>query len=629
MKRRWTALGEYLPRTFTPLSPAFLVLALLVPIIMTRTYFILAYGSSSPFWDQWDAEVDNLLLPLLRGDLGFGHLVQAHNEHRILFTRLISLVLFKANDGQFDAKVEMLFNVIPHAAAVGAMAWVGLRTLQPAARPLLVIAVTLIAALPFGWENLIAGFQNQFFILSLLSVVTIWLSSADALGRNRLLAMVICATLSLFTMASGVFAAAAAAGLLIYRLVAQDIERRSGLQALGLMLVIVVAGVLTMPSAPHGDAFHARSMTEFGRALLMTLSWPLRPRWISVLVLWLPTAILAVHLVFNLRHRFPIGRGERFAFAIAGWVVVQAVAMAYSRGVEVHNGVTSRYTDLLAIGVINNVWLVLHAAFGARSTWRTPARALVPAVFFGWLVISSFPIASSAWAAMEHRAQTGRNQEDILRRYLMDGDGVALSQSPDLLPYPDADRIATTLSTADAAGMMPAEIRRPLALRWDDCPELRRPGAFHGLPLDTSAVGTYDPVTGDKHQLRCITPPFVVKGGTLAFSLAGGAGTPGLHAKLTGPEGEVLLARGRVPGDRWRAQILRVAPGLHHLELEDSHDGSWLAISRIVEVGPLTALRLWLTERTGRLMILALVAWIALFAAALAMSHARRTEAPR
>jgi len=627
MKPMVSAALDRMSRCFEPLNPVFLLGILVVPMIAVRAYLVLRFGSSSPFWDQWDAEFDNLLLPYLRGELGVGHFFAAHNEHRILFTRLISLGLFAANGNQFDAKVEMLFNIIPHAAALGAMAWVGMRTLPPAARPFLAIGVFCLAAAPFGWENLIAGFQNQFFILALLSVFTAWLASADALDRRRLIGMVVCAVLALFTMASGIFAAAAAAGLLIYRLLAADVDRRGGIIALALMLAVVVSGFLILPDPPHGDAFHAQSVGQFLDALRNTLAWPLRPRWISVVVLWLPTAALTAVLLRRVVSRRRVSRGERFAFAIAGWVLVQAVAMAYSRGTEVHNAVTSRYTDLLAIGVINNLWLVLHACFGNADGRRLWLRSLAPAVFIGWVALSSFPSFLIAQNGIQERSVAGARQEQILSDYLRDSDVEALRDAPGRLPYPDADRIGRVLSQPDAADLMPVEIRRPLPFSMDHCSAIEQPGAFAGLPHRAQAFGSYLVDSGDSNITECRSTTVPFPGGRMLY-FQGGYGPPLVAATLVGRQHTIELASRGVAGERWQPHVLTLPADEYQLQIIDKDPHGWVAVTPPIPVGTLSMLRLMAEDRRGQGLFIALVVTLMILTGAVALSSNHRRGEP-
>ena len=69
------------------------------------------FGSPMPDWDQWDAEASALLVPWLEDDPGFlGQLFAAHNEHRVVLTKLQALALTLAT-GQWDARLAPV--VIP------------------------------------------------------------------------------------------------------------------------------------------------------------------------------------------------------------------------------------------------------------------------------------------------------------------------------------------------------------------------------------------------------------------------------------------------------------------------------------------------------------------------------------
>ena len=62
-------------------------------ILAAKLLLIRHCGSVVPYWDQWDGIAYNLLLPWEQGRLGLADLFAAHNEHRIVFTRVISLWL--------------------------------------------------------------------------------------------------------------------------------------------------------------------------------------------------------------------------------------------------------------------------------------------------------------------------------------------------------------------------------------------------------------------------------------------------------------------------------------------------------------------------------------------------------
>ena len=103
-----------------------LLAALFVAILGGKFLLIERYGSEVPYWDQWDAEGDNLIRPYLEGRLAVAQFFAAHNEHRILFTRLQA---DSSRQGQRKAHVEP--GVLSartnrlHAQRIGSLHFVG------------------------------------------------------------------------------------------------------------------------------------------------------------------------------------------------------------------------------------------------------------------------------------------------------------------------------------------------------------------------------------------------------------------------------------------------------------------------------------------------------------------------
>jgi hypothetical protein len=86
-------------------------------IVGAKFWLIGVAGSVVPFWDQWDAEAAFLYEPYLAGTLGVGHLLAAHNEHRILFTRLLVLLQLEVL-AYWDPVGQMIVNAIIYASVI-------------------------------------------------------------------------------------------------------------------------------------------------------------------------------------------------------------------------------------------------------------------------------------------------------------------------------------------------------------------------------------------------------------------------------------------------------------------------------------------------------------------------------
>jgi hypothetical protein len=62
------------------------LLAVALVIVSARLWLIHNFGSSVPFWDQWDMQAAGLFLPWLDGTLKLDNWLATHNEHRVVVT---------------------------------------------------------------------------------------------------------------------------------------------------------------------------------------------------------------------------------------------------------------------------------------------------------------------------------------------------------------------------------------------------------------------------------------------------------------------------------------------------------------------------------------------------------------
>lgn len=90
-------------------------LALFLIVLGAKLWLVQQAGSDLPFRDQWDAE-GNLLVHYCNHQLSIREFFQPHNEHRILWTRLLALSLLALNR-QWDARLEMTANAVLHSLA--------------------------------------------------------------------------------------------------------------------------------------------------------------------------------------------------------------------------------------------------------------------------------------------------------------------------------------------------------------------------------------------------------------------------------------------------------------------------------------------------------------------------------
>src|SRR5258707_1237027 len=137
----------------TPRACVAIALLAFVLVAIARLVVVGLFSSDIPYWDQWDSEGWILLRPFERGELSLSTLFSAHNEHRILISRLMTLVLYVTNNHQWDNRVSATFNVFFCAAMYALVLRRLLLQLPWRAYLPLYALVVLTACLPYASEN--------------------------------------------------------------------------------------------------------------------------------------------------------------------------------------------------------------------------------------------------------------------------------------------------------------------------------------------------------------------------------------------------------------------------------------------------------------------------------------------
>ncbi|MEN9799830.1 MAG: hypothetical protein RL653_3527 [Pseudomonadota bacterium] len=417
-----------------------------------RMVFVAALGGGLPYWDQWDAEGAHLLKPWLDGTWEPSALLAPHNEHRVLWTRLAVLGLFEANGRQWDNLPAALFN-----AGLAGVLWGGLwaavaRGLGTASRVGLAVTVLAMSWLPFGWENSLLGFNTHFFLLMLGALALTWLAAGqeDRPVRGGA-ALGLVAAVSAFTMASSVVSCVSAAGVVALRVAWGSLRIRTALAWVGVLGAAAWMTWAFVPVVPGHAPLKASSAAEWALAFRRAAAWPAEGPWGLGALMWAPVLLLGARCWRSRR----AGDGALRVLGLAAWVLGQAAAMAYARG-HGFQEVSSRYTDLLAVGVVANLgaaWRLWEE--GARGTWSWLPLAGTSLVAAAGLVRH----APGDLAAARTYGQTGERHAAVVREYLRTGDFQVLAEAGGDLPYPDAERLRQLLDTPSLRGVLPPEGR--------------------------------------------------------------------------------------------------------------------------------------------------------------------------
>lgn len=424
-----------------------------VSIAAARLVYVSLYASQLPFWDQWD-ELDHLFRPWHNGTWQWVRLFAAHNEHRIALTRILGLVLFVLNGHRFDNLVESDFNALLYAG-MWALAYV-LMVRGETSRPRrlwLAFAIVALGVLPFDWENILVGFQSQFYLMEMAAIALLGIASFYAPSGTKLLTLLFIGTIGLFTMAAGVLAIPAAC--LVMALLAWRNRSQAAYSILLCMLLVglTAIGLMIIPHVAGDDTFKSQGIVEHVHALLVAMIWPMPELTLRAVafaaLIWMPTVAWAWRY---LRLRQATDR-EIFTIGICGWVLLQFLAIAHARGHGM-DSLSSRYTEIPALGIAANLWLALQL-MSSMHRWRT---AIACAIATG-VCIATYAFylrMPSDYAAMAQRHEFSSIQTRNVRGYLA---GAAFPPVPDgslALPYPNSSRLQSLLQMPDTLSILPA-----------------------------------------------------------------------------------------------------------------------------------------------------------------------------
>jgi hypothetical protein len=412
-------------------------LALFLIIVGCRSWFVDRSIANIPFNDAWDAEASDLFVPCLHGHLAASAFFAAHNEHRIVLTRLVSLGLFKANNNLWDPRIEILFNTVWVALMAVVMAGLLAHGL-PAHAGKMYIATALVWLPPYGWENALFGFQSQFYFMIFFSLAALWCLSAAPERTTTWWIGAGASALSCLSLSSGCFAPFVALGVRIAtgrRAEGRRIDWR-GLahehaDTCALCLLVGASATMGFRHTSENDGLMAQNLFSFCKTLGYALSWPLLRIPAACVVFYWPAYLVARRGILKNGVLSPI---EKRMLAVAGWAIAQAVAIAVFRGVGGH-APTSRYLDILAVGCLANfVLLMNHRATFSRLFVRAWVAMAVAGLVWG---------TAHEIVRLPERLRSSREQLRRCRAYMETGDSKTLTAlaGPNDLPYPDLHRL--------------------------------------------------------------------------------------------------------------------------------------------------------------------------------------------
>jgi hypothetical protein len=318
---------------------------------------VVRYSVDVPSWDQWSFVY--VLRAAAAGKLTFADLWCQHNEHRLLFPRLIMVLLARVTG--WDVRYEMATSIVFAAAALVVLYLLVRRTWRsldladaPSLLPLLAVMIFSLDQC----ENWLWGWQLQ-IPLNVLAVVSgVALLSAPELPWRRFLLALLCGVVATYSFACGLLYWPLLLPLLLARPAGEQPTRRITTLAWGGTALLVYVSYLYHYASPPASppllsAFH-RPPGDTLRYVLNYLGAPMIHEHIAGLGAVGLALLIAVTVVLYRR-----GGASRQALlpylCLAGYAVATACITALGRvGFGAQQALAQRY-----ITFANLMWVAL------------------------------------------------------------------------------------------------------------------------------------------------------------------------------------------------------------------------------------------------------------------------------
>ncbi|MDB4385145.1 hypothetical protein N9023_02605 [Opitutaceae bacterium] len=563
---------------FTPTIRILFAVGVFLFVVGAKLWVINEAGSSLPYQDQIDAEGESVIRPWLEDRLEWREFFSPHNEHRIVFTKLIALGVVAAN-GQWDAYIQVIINAIIHTALLlVVLNWL-YRNIEGWKVHILGLVAILLWTTPFDWENTLQGFQSQVYLVLTFSVLQlIWVLGAKRFDL-RWWAGQLCGLLALGSMAGGSIASAAILAVLLIRTRTAAEHSRFHVITAALSALWLCFGLLTRTSVPGHEILRAENLSDVVSSLQLVSTWPLPKDFPFGFLFALPALGLALHYL----KRKNISEFDRVWIGIVVWTVFTALATAVFRGQNspLISRYLSGYSVLVIVQGIAFLKILGHRWSGAGITvWGT--------VVVVALVTSFNDLREKKLDPITLRME---QTESVVREYLGSKNPTVLtSANPRSIPYPSALALHEYWKHESIRSVMPAAVRPPLL-------PYQTEDSRYALPESGSMVVAASPVGPQ-------TSGWVWRSGPqpkdsarfIRFKFTGGLGDPeaALHLRLVTNETSVEIIPEGAARNRWRTiNVLRPA-GEWWLEIEDNDSLDQIAITSPVELGVIS----WLAEKT-------------------------------
>ncbi|BDA79156.1 hypothetical protein LPTSP3_g20860 [Leptospira kobayashii] len=421
-----------------------------------RLIWIGLYGVDVPFWDQWDGEADSIYLPILRGNYNPLHLISQHNEHRIFFTRVLSIAIFLLN-GYWSTVIVMQIQAMIPAAIAGFFAQTIVNRSYPAC-----LGIAIYFAAPLGTENMLWGFQSQFYFMILFSVISLYYFSLGESNSKSILLAFVFSVFAFFNIASGALVAFVIFTVSCLKIIfglSENKKKTALISASFLLLFISEIFFTKLPSGHEG--LHASDYHSYLNSLLFYLRWPgVNKMGLGYLIHGFTFILFFILLVFK-REKLKELRIQ-YLISLQIWIYAQILLLVYARGGGSEVSIANRYLDILFLGPLFSFFVFVNLVNRRKIVlFANLSFLILTAVFAHRIIRDGFFERAGLFLQREKMLSVLVTAKRMEVKEKGSSLPFLLAKTPVVeLPYPDAVRLHTLLTDPLFDKMMPILLYR-------------------------------------------------------------------------------------------------------------------------------------------------------------------------
>jgi hypothetical protein len=373
-------------------------------------WLITQYGVNVHFWDEWDPNLAGLYVKAYQNQLTFADLISQHNEHRMLFPRLIYFAINYFTSWNNLANLWTGWMLVCIASAC--VFWLIRKTASPGRGIILWFLCNLALFTPAQGEDWLWGIG----VANILPMTLVAMAVVAAVSvKPQWLKLVVClilATATTFTNGNGFCTWPLLGAILFWSESRQEFRKKIWLLAVWITGFAVNTAVYfyhyTRPVTtnayytirPLGVLLYF--LTFCGNAYSHSTTYSISEACIGLggLMVAMYLACVAYFLHCRRRGQFDLCRTMLPWLALGGFTVLSALLAAVCRSASgTQPAINSRYvthTVFLSVALIGLVPMIWYDLRGHLRSWLSPAWDHLPACMatvFVLLQVSTYPSA--------------------------------------------------------------------------------------------------------------------------------------------------------------------------------------------------------------------------------------------